>query len=110
MNSLNFYDRVSTSQDKRDGRLEFDSVLHRRLLKKLEFQADIRAGRAGLCQCMEDYLNGRQHWTHLSGASPVGCSLLLLICARDLPEGLKSYLNMFVEDTKIMRKKKRSRL
>ncbi len=125
-NLLSFYSRVVDVVDQREGWVDcvyldfkkaFDKVPHDRLLWKLK---DI--GRVGdkLYKWMENYLRERKmqtmvrgkssSWTEVASGVPQGSVLapvLFLIFVNDLPEGLSSYVNMFADDAKLMKRVKK---
>ena len=90
----------------------FDSVLHERLLQKLE-----QYGIAGsLLTWFRNFLVGRQQrvlvqgscssWTSVKSGVPQGTILgpiLFLIYINDLPDDITSKIKLFADDTKVYR-------
>ena len=122
-NLLSFYDRVVEILQERDGWVDciyldikkaFDRVPHGRLVWKLRNFGGVR-GR--LLEWMKDYLIGRQMrttikgkysgWKEVTSGVPQGAVLapiMFLVYINDMGEGITSYMNMFADDAKIMRK------
>ena len=97
----------------------FDKVPHKRLLWKLE---NIGGLKGTLMKWMEDYLQGRQMWTVLrdqqsewsevtSRVPQVSmlAPIIFLIYINDMTDGLNSYVNLFADDAKLMRRVKDQR-
>ena len=122
-NLIEFYEKVCDILQERQGWVDcifldfqkaFDSVPHNRLLEKLDKLAGVRGD---LKEWVKDYLTGRQQRVTIRGSLsqpgqvtsgvPQGSvlgPLLFLIYINDLPEGIKSFINMFADDAKLMKK------
>ena len=87
---------------------------HRRLLQKLEH---IRGLKGTLQNWMEDYLKGREmrtvvkaeksEWREVNNGVPQGSVLALiifLVYVNDMTEGVSSYIILFADDAKLLRK------
>ena len=122
-NLLSFYSRVIEEVDQKGGWVDciyldlkkaFDKVSHKRLVWKIE-----QYGRLGgkLLEWMKSYLVGRKmktvvrgvssEWAEVASGVPQGsvlAPLMFLTYINDLPDGVGSYINMFADDAKIMRK------
>ena len=90
----------------------FDSVPHRRLLKKLEGYGI----RKKILSWIQDFLQGRQQrviyndeasdWSQVMSGVPQGSVLgptLFILYVMDIPEVIESSVDMFADDTKIYR-------
>ncbi len=92
----------------------FDTVPHKRLVRKLEMQAGVKGK---VLRWIEEYLSNRRQrvcvrgevsdWRDVTSGVPQGSFLgpiLFLVYVNVLPEGLDSFLSMFADDAKIMRR------
>ena len=92
----------------------FDKVPHKRLLWKLE---NIEGLKGNILNWIEDYLGGKEmrtvirntksEWRKVTSGIAQGsvlASLMFLIYVNDLSEGLSSYINLFADDAKLLRK------
>ena len=122
-NLLSFYSRVIDVVQERDGWVDgvyldlekaFDKVPHKRLLWKIKNYGGID-GR--LLTWMGDYLSDREMrtvvrnrsstWLRVTSGVPQGSVLgpvMFGIYVNDLGEGVESYINLFADDAKLMRK------
>ena len=96
----------------------FDKVPHGRLKWKLR----ARGGIGGkLLEWMEDFLEGRKMRTVVRGEKSswrdvasgvlqgsVLAPIMFIVYINDLSEGVTSYMNMFADDAKILRKIKKT--
>ena len=121
-NLLSFYSRVIDTVDQKGGWVDcvyldlkkaFDKVSHRRLMWKMENQGGL-GGK--LLEWMKSYLTGRKmktvvrgkcsEWAEVGSGVPQGsvlAPLMFLTFINDLPVGVRSYVNLFADDAKIMR-------
>ena len=124
-NLLCFYSRVIDIIQEREGwadcvyldlKKAFDKVPHNRLMWKVRRFGGV-SGK--LAEWMENYLRGREmrtivrgiksEWKMVSSGVPQGSVLgpiMFLLYVNDMPIGINSYMNMFADDAKIMRKVK----
>ena len=122
-NLLSFYSIVIDITQERDGwtdciyldlKKAFDKVPHRRLLCKLEHNGGLKGT---LKNWMEDYLKGREmkivikdeksEWREVKSGVPQGSVLapiMFLIHVNDMIEGVSSYISLFADDAKLLRK------
>ena len=124
-NLLAFYSRVIDEVQERDGWVDgvyldlkkaFDTVPHKRLLWKIA-----RYGGVGgkLLKWMEDYLKDREMrtvirnksspWLKVTSGVPQGSVLgpvMFGVYVNDMVEGIDSYMNLFADDAKVMRRVK----
>ena len=122
-NLLAFYSRVIDEVQERDGWVDgvyldlkkaFDKVPHKRLLWKI-----LQYGGVGgrLLDWMKDYLKDREmrtvirsessKWLKVSSGVPQGSVLgpvMFGLYVNDMVEGIDSYVNLFADDAKVMRK------
>ena len=122
-NLMCFYSRAIDAMQEREGWVDcvyldlkkaFDTVPHRRLLWKLKNYGGVQGK---LLEWMEDYLTGRRmstvvrgvesSWREVTSGVPQGSVLgpiMFVVYVNDMVEGIKSYINLFADDAKIMRK------
>ena len=122
-NLISFYSRVVDVIQERDGWADciyldlekaFDKVPHKRLLWKLE---NIGGLKGNLLNWMRDFLSSREMrtvikgklsgWRKVTSGVPQGSVLapvMFLIYVNDMVEGVSSYISLFADDAKIMRK------
>ena len=122
-NLLAFYSKIIETVQEREGWVDgiyldlkkaFDKVPHRRLLWKIKNFGGVR-GR--LFEWMKDYLREREmrtvirnessSWLEVKSGVPQGSVLgpiMFGIYVNDLVDGIESYINLFADDTKLMRK------
>lgn len=124
-NLLAFYSKVIDTVQEREGWVDgvyldlkkaFDKVPHRRLLWKIKTYGKV-SGQ--LFDWMTDYLKGREmrtvirnensSWLEVTSGVPQGSVLgpvMFGLYVNDLADGIGSYINLFADDTKMMRKVK----
>ena len=122
-NLLSYYSRVIEVVQERNGWVDgvyldlkkaFDKVPHRRLLWKIAHHGGV-GGR--LLKWMEDYLrnremrttirNGTSTWLAVTSGVPQGSVLgpvMFGIYVNDMVDGIDSYMNLFADDAKMMRR------
>ena len=122
-NLICFYSRVIDIIQERDGwadcvyldlKKAFDKVPHKRLLRKLEKIGGIKGN---LLRWMEDFLVDREMrviikdkkspWCKVNSGVPQGSVLapiMFAIYVNDIDEGVNSYMSLFADDAKILRK------
>ena len=122
-NLISFYSRVIDITQEREGWVDciyldlkkaFDKVPHKRLLWKLK---NIGGLKGTIWKWMEDYLQGREmrtvvrdeksDWKKVTSGVPQGSVLapiMFLIYVNDMTEGVSSYMSLFADDAKLLRK------
>ena len=122
-NLISFYSRVIDIVQERDGwadciyldlKKAFDKVPHKRLLWKLESLGGLKGK---ILAWMTDFLVGREmrtvvrgcksSWRKVTSGVPQGSVLapvMFAIYINDMTEGITSYMNLFADDAKIMRR------
>ena len=122
-NLISFYSRVIDVVQERDGWVDciyldlkkaFDKVPHERLLWKLK---NIGGLKGNILAWMSDFLIGREMrtvvrgckscWRLVTSGVPQGSVLapvMFAIYINDMTEGISSYMNLFADDAKLMRK------
>lgn len=122
-NLLCFYSRVIEVVQEREGwadcvyldlRKAFDKVPHKRLIWKIEKYGGVQGK---LLEWMKDYLTERQmstvvrgaesSWGEVTSGVPQGSvlgPLMFVIYVNDMVEGIDSYVSLFADDAKIMRR------
>ena len=122
-NLISFYSRVTDIIQEREGWVDciyldlkkaFDRVPHKRLLYKLKQYGGVGGS---MLVWMKNYLEGRQmrtvirdkvsRWREVVSGVPQGSVLapiMFLIYVNDMPEGINSYINMFADDAKLMKR------
>ena len=123
---ISFYSRVIDEVQERDGWVDcvyldlkkaFDKVPHKRLVRKLEYAGGIKGG---LLKWMKDYLVGREMRTTVRGVNSDWCSItsgvpqgsvlapiMFMVYINDIVEGVNSYMNLFADDAKLLRRVKK---
>ena len=122
-NLISFYSRVIDAVQERDGWVDciyldlkkaFDKVPHKRLLWKLE---TIGGLKGGMLKWFEDFLKNRQMrtlvkgkksaWKQVTSGVPQGSVLapvMFAVYVNDMVEGIGSYVSLFADDAKLLRK------
>ena len=122
-NLLCFYSRVIDVVQEREGwadgiyldlRKAFDKVPHKRLIWKLRTQGGLEGT---VLKWICDFLNGREMrtvirgrkstWKEVTSGVPQGsvlAPLLFAVYVNDMMEGVSSYISLFADDAKLMRR------
>ena len=122
-NLLCYYSRVIDVVQEREGWVDgiyldlkkaFDKVPHKRLLWKLKEHGGLRGK---LLQWISDFLTGREMrtvirgkksaWREVTSGVPQGsvlAPLLFAVYINDMMKGVSSYMSLFADDAKLMRK------